>query len=178
MSLSPQRISFFTWLCLLAMCVQALAQAPDPALADMGLNELSNLQVTSVARKRQRLVHSPAAAYVITRQAIRRSGAISLPEALRLAPGVQVARISAHQWAITVRGFNGRWANKLLVLIDGRIVYSPLFSGVHWDAADVPIHDVERIEIIRGPGATMWGANAVHGVINIITRSAQDSTLR
>ncbi|MBC7928399.1 MAG: TonB-dependent receptor [Bryobacteraceae bacterium] len=144
-------------------------------LGDVGLEELAGLSVTSVARKQQRLAHSPAAIFVITRQDIRRSGAVTLPEALRLAPGLQVARINANDWAISARGFNGRWANKLLVMIDGRTVYSPVFSGVDWDSTDVPLQEVERIEVIRGPGATLWGANAVNGVINIITRSAQDA---
>ena len=108
--------------------------------------------------------------FVITQEDIRRSGARSIPEALRLAPGLEVARIDANKWAIASRGFNGRFTNKLLVLIDGRSVYTPLFSGVYWNVQDVFLEDVDRIEVIRGPGATLWGANAVNGVINIITK--------
>src|SRR5205085_1772632 len=106
----------------------------------------------------------------------RRSGAVSLPEALRLAPGLQVARVGSRDWAITSRGFNERSSNKLLVLIDGRAVYSPVFAGVHWDSEDVPLENIDRIEVILGPGATLWGSNAVNGVINVITRSSTETT--
>ena len=132
-----------------------------------------NMQVTSVSKRTQKVADAAAAIFVITQEDIRRSGATSIPEALRLVPGVQVARIDENKWAISSRGFNGRFANKLLVLIDGRSVYTPLFSGVYWDAQDVMLEDVDRIEVIRGPGATLWGANAVNGVINIITKSAK-----
>jgi len=144
-------------------------------LTEATLEQLMNIEVTSVSRKEQELSRAPAAIYVITQEDIRRSGLTSIPELLRMAPGVEVARISAHQWAITARGFNGRFANKLLVLIDGRSVYTPMFSGVYWDAQDVPLQDIDRIEVIRGPGATMWGANAVNGVINIITKPAKQT---
>jgi len=125
-----------------------------------------------VSRRAERLADAPASIYVITNEDIRRSGVTSLPEALRLAPNLQVARSSASGYAISARGFNNTAANKLLVLIDGRSVYTPLFSGVFWDAQDVMLEDIERIEVISGPGATLWGANAVNGVINIITRPA------
>ncbi len=144
-------------------------------LRGMSIEELMNVELTSVSKKREKRSEAAAAAYVITREDIRRSGATSIAEALRMAPGVHVAQISANKWAITVRGFNGLYTNKLLVLIDGRSVYSPLFSGVHWDQQDVLLEDVERIEVIRGPGAALWGANAVNGVINVITKSAKDT---
>jgi iron complex outermembrane recepter protein len=136
---------------------------------------LMNVQVTSVSKRSQKLADAAAAIFVITQEDIRRSGANSIPEALRMVPGVQVARIDENKWAITSRGFNGRFANKLLVLIDGRSVYTPLFSGVYWNIQDVMLEDVDRIEVIRGPGATLWGANAVNGVINIITKPAKST---
>ena len=129
----------------------------------------------TASRKTQRLQDVAAAVFVITREDIERSGATSIPEALRMAPGVQVARLANHRWAVSARGFNGRFANKLLVLMDGRSLYSPLFSGVLWEAEDTLLEDIDRIEVIRGPGAAMWGANAVNGVINIITRKARDT---
>src|SRR5437899_1077173 len=144
-------------------------------IADLSIEELSNIQITSVSRHAERLSDAPAAIFVITRDDIRRSGASRLPEALRLAPNLEVARSSASSYAISARGFNNTIANKLLVLIDGRTVYTPLFSGVFWDAQDVMLEDVERIEVISGPGATLWGANAVNGVINVITRRASDT---
>lgn len=132
-------------------------------------------EVTTVSRQESTIGRSPAAVYVITNEMIRRSGSRSIPDALRLAPGVQVARIDANKWAISIRGFNQRFSNKLLVQIDGRTVYTPLFGGVFWDIQDVLLEDVERIEIIRGPGATVWGANAVNGVINILTKNSSDT---
>jgi outer membrane receptor protein involved in Fe transport len=134
------------------------------------------VEVTSVSKKAQPLFDTPAAIYVITQEDIRRSGATSIPEALRMAPGVDVARINANTWAISISGFNNQYASKLLVLIDGRSVYAPLFAGVYWNSQDTLIEDIERIEVIRGPGGTIWGANAVNGVINIITKSAKDTT--
>lgn len=144
-------------------------------LADYSLEQLADIVVTSVARQETRLAAAPASVYVISGADIRRSGAATLPEALRLAPNLQVARASAHDYAISARGFGSILSNKMLVLIDGRSVYSPLFSGVFWDTQDVVMADIERIEVISGPGATIWGANAVNGVINIITRSARDT---
>jgi iron complex outermembrane receptor protein len=146
-------------------------------LADLSLEQLANIEVTSVSGRAERLSGAPASIYVITNEDIRRGGARTLSEALRLAPNLQVAQSSGSTYAISARGFNNDNAlgNKLLVLIDGRTVYSPLFSGVFWDQQDVMLEDVERIEVISGPGATLWGANAVNGVINVITRPAKDT---
>ncbi|MBK0393078.1 TonB-dependent receptor plug domain-containing protein [Ramlibacter algicola] len=152
---------------------QVVASARD--LADLSLEQLAAIDVTSVSGRAQRLQQAPASIYVITAQEIRRSGATSLPEALRLAPNLQVAQTSASQWAISARGFQDSISNKLLVLLDGRTIYSGLFAGVFWDTNDVVLEDVDRIEVISGPGATLWGANAVNGVINVVTRSASDT---
>lgn len=134
-----------------------------------------NIEVTSVSKKEQKLFQTPAAVYVITQEEIRRSGMMSIPELLRRVPGLDVARIDGTKYAISARGFNGRIANKLLVMIDGRSVYSPETSGVYWEVQDLMLEDLERIEVIRGPGGTIWGANAVNGVINIITKRAQET---
>jgi iron complex outermembrane recepter protein len=150
-------------------------QSDIPDVTAMSMEDLMNLQVTSVSKRSQKLADAAAAIFVITQDDIRRSGATNIPEALRMVPGIQVARIDENKWAIASRGFNGRFDNKLLVLIDGRSVYTPLFSGVYWNVQDVMLEDVDRIEVIRGPGATLWGANAVDGVINIITKSAQST---
>ncbi|HEY2546013.1 MAG TPA: TonB-dependent receptor plug domain-containing protein [Candidatus Acidoferrum sp.] len=144
-----------------------------PDVSKMSLEDLMNVEVTSVSKHTQRVADAAAAIFVITQEDIRRSGAANIPEALRMVPGIQVARIDENKWAISSRGFNGRFDNKLLVLIDGRSVYTPLFSGVYWNIQDVMLEDVDRIEVIRGPGATLWGANAVDGVINIITKPAK-----
>ncbi len=160
--------------CTLCVCA-APAWSTVHDLADLSLEELAGLEVTSVSRRGEPLSAAPASIYVITGDAIRRSGATSLPEALRLAPNLQVARVDATQYAISARGFNNAIGNKLLVLIDGRTVYTPFFSGVFWDQQDVLLEDVERIEVISGPGATLWGANAVNGVINILTRPSADT---
>ncbi len=144
-------------------------------LTQLSLDELANLPVTSVSKKPERLSHAAAAITVITQNELQQSGATTIAEALRMAPGLQVARVDSHTWAISSRGFNDPFANKLLVLMDGRSVYTPLFSGVYWDVQDTMIEDIDRIEVIRGPGATVWGANAVNGVINIITKSAKDT---
>jgi iron complex outermembrane receptor protein len=144
-------------------------------LTELSLEELMNIEVTSVSKKEEGLFDAPAAVYVITQEDIRRSGATSIAEALRMVPGVQVARIDANKWAISARGFNSQFANKLLVLIDGRSVYTPAFAGVFWDVQDTLLEDIDRIEVIRGPGGTLWGANAVNGVINIITKNARDT---
>lgn len=143
--------------------------------ASLSFEELANIRVTSVSKKDERLSDAAASVFVITQDDIRRSGAISLPEALRLAPNLQVAQSSANDYAISARGFNSGSANKLLVLIDGRSVYTPLHSGVFWDVQQVLLEDVDRIEVISGPGGTLWGTNAVNGVINVITRSARDT---
>lgn len=131
--------------------------------------------VITATKKEQKQFETAAATYVITKEDIRRSGATTIPELLRMVPGLNVAHIDANKWAISSRGFNGRFANKLLVMIDGRSVYTPLFSGVYWDVQDTLLQDIDRIEVIRGPGSILWGANAVNGVINIITKHAKDS---
>jgi iron complex outermembrane receptor protein len=146
------------------------------ALKALSVDQLLDLEVTSVSKRSEPLAGAAASIYVITAEALRRSGATTLPEALRLAPNLQVARIDAGQYAISARGFNNAIGNKLLVLVDGRTVYTPLFSGVFWDQQDLLLQDVERIEVISGPGATLWGANAVNGVINVITRQARDTS--
>lgn len=151
----------------------AVAQTSDPdELASLSLEELANTRVTSVSKRSESVADAAASVYVITGESIHRSGATTLPEALRLAPNLQVAQVDARNYAVTSRGFNSAFENKLLVLIDGRSIYTPLFSGVFWDAQDVVLADIERIEVISGPGATLWGANAVNGVINIITKTA------
>ena len=146
-----------------------------PALDELSLEQLSEIKITSVSKQSEKLLDASASVFVITADDIRRSGINTIPEALRLAPGVEVARINAHQWAISIRGFNSDITNKLLVLIDGRSVYSPLYAGVFWDVQDTLLDDIERIEVVSGPGGTLWGANAVNGVINIITRSAKNT---
>jgi iron complex outermembrane receptor protein len=160
-----------------SLLVDPAPAAPQPPadLTALSLEELMDVEVVSVSKRAEPISSAAAAVFVLTREDLRRSGATTIPEALRLVPGLQVARIDANKWAISARGFNGRFANKLLVLLDGRTVYTPLFSGVLWDVQDTLLEDVERIEVIRGPGATLWGANAVNGVINILTRPATDT---
>lgn len=144
-------------------------------LTTLSIEQLMSIDVTSASKHEEPLFQVPAAVFVITQEDLRRSGALSIPEALRMVPGINVAQIDANTWAVSARGFNERFSNKLLVLLDGRILYTHLFSGVYWDTKDVVIEDVERIEVIRGPGATLWGANAVNGVINIITKSSRET---
>ncbi len=144
-------------------------------LLDFSLQELMVLQVTSVSRRSQRQFDAAAAVYTITRDDIQDMGITSIPDALRMVPGMQVARLNGNTWSASARGFNYVFANKVLVLIDGRTVYSSLFSGVNWDVQNVVLEDIDRIEVIRGPGAALWGANAVNGVINIITRHSEDT---
>ncbi len=142
---------------------------------DLSLEELADIEITSFSKRSEKASEVAAAVHVLTEDDIRRSAATTIPELLRQVPGLQVARAGAHDWAITARGFNAQFANKLLVLIDGRTVYTPLFSGVFWDIQDTLLEDIARVEVIRGPGGTIWGANAVNGVINIITKQARDS---
>ncbi len=174
-----------------ALLLGAAAQAPaqEPAappkqdqpkprkqdLTELSIEELINLEVMSVSRKEQKLADVAAAISVIRGEDLRRTGVRSLPEALRMVPGMNVSRIDSNKWAVSARGFSDRFGNKLQVLVDGRSVYSPLFSGVFWDQQDTFIEDIDRIEVIRGPGAAVWGANAVNGVINVITKSAKDT---
>jgi iron complex outermembrane recepter protein len=172
-----------TWsICLLLAQASAAVPADDRGggttpgeLKQLSVEDLMNVEVTSVAKEPQKLLQAPASIQVITAEDIRRSGATTLPEALRLADNLEVAQINAHDWAISARGFNANLANKLLVLIDGRAVYTPLYGGVLWNVQDYLLKDIDRIEVISGPGGTLWGANAVNGVINIITKPARDT---
>lgn len=171
-----------TWGCLaatfsmsLANATQAGAPGPNIDFTSLSLEELLRVEITSLGKKSQRLGDVAAAVHVISREDIQRSGATSLPEALRLAPGVDAARMGGDRWSVSIRGFSGRWANKLLVLVDGRSIYTPLYAGVEWEQENIPLELIERIEVIRGPAASTWGANAVTGVINIITRKAADT---
>ncbi|MGH8142455.1 MAG: TonB-dependent receptor plug domain-containing protein, partial [Steroidobacteraceae bacterium] len=178
---SPRTAGLMTGLLLMYAGGQAWADAspasaaPVNQLKDLSLQQLMNVEVTSVSKQPQKLLQAASAIQVITAEQIRRSGARNVPEALRLADNLEVAQVNAHDWAISARGFNANLANKLLVLIDGRAVYTPLYGGVLWNVQDYPLEDIDRIEVISGPGGTLWGANAVNGVINIITRSAQDT---
>ena len=172
--ISSQRRTLL-WLCLALLWRPAASLAQEQDLSQLGIEELMNIKVTSVAKTEQRMVESQAAVFVITQEDIRKSGMTSIPELLRMVPGLSVAQIDGSMWAISARGFNGQFANKLLVLIDGRSVYMPIYSGVYWEVQDVLLEDIDRIEVIRGPGAALWGANAVNGVINIITKHAQET---
>jgi iron complex outermembrane receptor protein len=154
---------------------QAQVLQASGSLKGLTLEELMDIEVTSVSRSEGTVGQSPAAVFVMTPEMIRRSGATTFPELFRMVPGMDVARIDGNKWAISARGFNQRFQDKLLVQVDGRTLYTPAFSGVYWDTVDYPLDDIERIEIIRGPGASVWGANAVNGIINIITKSAKDT---
>ena len=174
---APRRIPFKSCRGLPCVFLGGLlaSQASAESLADLPIEQLMNESVTSASRKETLLNQAPTAISVITGDDIRRLGITSIPEALRLVPGLDVARVSANQWAISSRGFNLQYANKLLVMMDGRSVYTPSFGGVIWDAQDMMLEDLDRIEVIRGPGATLWGANAVNGVINITSKNAKDT---
>src|SRR5580658_1720221 len=170
------RAASIAWVLLLWPSLWGQAQSSLPqSLADASLEDLLNMQVTSVSKEDQKLAQVAAAVFVITQEDIRRSGATSIPDLLRMVPGMDVAQINANTWAISARGFNSQFANKLLVMVDSRAVYTPLLGGVSWDTVDVPLEDIDRIEVIRGPGGTVWGNNAVNGVINIITKRARDT---
>lgn len=158
-------------------CLAARVEADDTLanLKALSLQELSATTVSIASKNQQPISETPSAVFVISHEEIRRSGMQSIPELLRKVPGLEVARVDANQWAISSRGFNGIYANKLLVMMDGRTVYDPLNSGVYWNEQDYPLEDIDRIEVIRGLGATLWGSNAVNGVINIVTRSSQES---
>ena len=157
---------------VLTLSATGSAQDHTPDLVHTSIEDLMNIEITSASRKEQRASDVPGAIFVITQDDIHRSGMTTVPDVLRLAPGIEVAQINSNKWAVSVRGFNSLRSNKLLILIDGRSVYNRIFSGVLWDSEDVVLDDVERIEVIRGPGAALWGANAVNGVINIITKTA------
>ncbi|HEY3405740.1 MAG TPA: TonB-dependent receptor [Ohtaekwangia sp.] len=173
-----RKISLFCFSFSVASCdlyAQAQQESAGGNLKKLSIEELMEVEVTSVSRQPEKLTEVASAVQIITQEDIHRSGATSIPEVLRLSPNLQVAQLSSQHWIISARGFNAGFSNKLLVMIDGRTVYSPLFAGVFWDAQQVVLEDVERIEIISGPGATVWGANAVNGVINIITKRARDT---
>ena len=179
-ALQQRPAGLFKTLTCLSLC--ALTAVPLDAveisaksLADLSIEELMNESVTSVSKKEQRLADVASAVSLLSNEDIRRSGATSIAEALRMVPGLDVASVNAREWAISARGFNNLYANKLLMLVDGRSVYTPLFSGVYWDLQQTLLEDVDRIEVIRGPGATVWGANAVNGVISVSSRSARDT---
>ena len=148
------------------------AQAPPEKLSSMSIEDLLNVRVTSVSRTEQKLSRTASAIYVITQEDIQRSGATNIADLFRMVPGLDVAQINASTWAVSARGFNAQYADGLMVLLDGRSIYLPGFGGVYWDMLDVPLVDIDRIEVIRGPGGSMWGANAVNGVVNIITKKA------
>jgi outer membrane cobalamin receptor len=173
--------SWLQWLVVFCVAVffletfplQAQVRAAD--LTSLSLEDLMNTEVTSVSKTEQKISRTASAIFVITSVDIARSGATSIPDLLRMVPGVDVAQIDANTWAITARGLNGRYSNELLVLLDGRTVYTPTFGGVFWDVLDLPLENIDRIEVIRGPGGTIWGANAVNGVVNIITKRAAET---
>jgi iron complex outermembrane receptor protein len=161
---------------VLLMSVPARSQDTTPDLADKSIEDLMNIEVTSVSKTQQKISRTASAIFVITAEDISRSNALNIPDLLRMVPGIDVAQINANTWAITARGRNGRFSNQLLVMLDGRSVYSNTINGVFWDVLDLPLEDVERIEVIRGPGSSVWAANAVSGVINIITKKASDTS--
>jgi iron complex outermembrane receptor protein len=160
---------------LVMLFVWVIPASAAEDLLDLSLEELMNIEVTSVSKKAESKNETAASVHVITAEDIRRGGFTSVPEALRVVPGVQVSRIDASRWAISIRGFRQEFSNSLLVMIDGRPVYTPLFGGVIWSEQNLAMQDVERIEVVRGPGGAIWGANAVNGVINIITRHSSDT---
>lgn len=164
------------WVAILScLALSAWGQNGSPDLTKQSLEDLMNIEVTSVSRKQEKLSQTPSAVFVIRSEDISRSGATNIPDLLRMVPGVHVAQINANKWAIGVRGFANVYATKLLVMVDGRSVYTDTFGGVLWDELDVPLENIERIEVIRGPGAAVWGANAVNGIINIITKTAANT---
>jgi iron complex outermembrane receptor protein len=164
--------SFVTMSIIMFSCTQAYAAG---SFLDLSPEQLLSAEVISVSKKAEPVSHAPAAVYVITQEDIARTGVRSIPDALRMAPGVNVAQGDSNSWAVNIRGFNKGLANQLLVMIDGRTVYNPLFAGTYWELQNLPLEDIDRIEVVRGPGGTLWGANAVNGVINIITKRAQDT---
>ena len=178
-SLTRRRLALLLFMVLAATArvPRSIAQESSASrdLGDLSIEELMNESVTSVSKREQKLSQAAAALFVINQEDIRRSGALNIPDLLRMVPGLDVAQINSNTWAISARGFNHQLSDKLLVLIDGRAVYTPTVGGVNWDTQDVPLEDIERIEVIRGPGATVWGANAVNGVINVITKQAKDT---
>ena len=180
--MSMSRFRCFAFLTPLLVATSSMSQVQvasssdiDKPLKQLSLQELSQIEVTTTSKEPVRANQTAAATYVVTDEEIRRSGATSIADALRLVPGVEVGRIDSHTWAVGIRGFENNFSKSVLVLIDGRSVYTPLFAGVYWDVQDMILQDIDRIEVIRGPGATIWGPNAVNGVINIITKSSADT---
>ncbi len=166
----PRSISLLFIALFLAVSIPGLSQSGS---SDPSLEELLKTDITSVSKKEKQLFDTPAAVFVVTREELRTSGARNVPDALRLVPGMEVAQINSSMWAVGIRGFEERFSNKILVMIDGRSLYSPIFGGVYWDSIDLVMEDIDRIEVIRGPGGSLWGTNAVNGIVNIITRSSQ-----
>jgi iron complex outermembrane recepter protein len=178
MALCPNRLRLALLVGALSGAAAAASAQVVPLQPDLGratLEDLMKIEITSASRKGQRADDTPAAVFVLTQDDIRRSGIRTVPELFRLVPGVQVAQVNASNWAVSIRGFNDQYANKLLVLIDGRSIYQRTFAGVFWDAADLMLDDIDRIEVVRGPGGAVWGANAVNGVINIVTKTASET---
>jgi iron complex outermembrane recepter protein len=174
----PYLMAYRTLLCLAMLAfltMPAWSQQVSSDLTAKSLEDLMNVEVTSVSKNEQKLSRTASAIFVITAEDISHSGALNIPDLLRMVPGMNVARINANTWAMSARGLDGEFSNELLVMVDGRTVYVPTFGGVFWDVLDIPLEDIERIEVIRGPGGTIWGANAVNGVINIITKKAADT---
>src|SRR6266851_6475134 len=168
----PGNRFLFLTMAILYWALPAWPQQTAEDLRKLSVASLMNMEVTSASKKAENLSDAPAAIFVVTGDDIRRGGFSSVPDALRVVPGLDVSKQSAHVWLVSARGFSQPFNNKMLVLIDGRLVYSPTFGGVWWDVQDPPLEDIERIEVIRGPCGTLWGANAVNGVINIITKEA------
>jgi len=169
---SFQRRDVFVVSALLLLSGLSASASQIPDLTKRSLEDLMNINITSVSKKEQKVSQVAAAVFVISREDMIHSGATNIPDLLRMVPGLDVAQIDASNWAISSRGFNGQYSNKLLVLVDGRTVYSSIFAGVFWDSQDIPLDSIDRIEVIRGPGAAVWGSNAVNGVVNIITLNA------
>jgi iron complex outermembrane receptor protein len=170
-----QRAAFLAGILLVAVPGPLSLAEQTADLTQKSIEDLMSIEVTSVSRKEQKTSQAAAAVFVISRDDIGHSGALNIPDLLRTVPGLDVAQIDAGKWAISARGFNGQYSNKLLVLVDGRTVYTPIFAGVFWDSQNIPLGSIDRIEVIRGPGAAVWGSNAVNGVINIITLSAAET---
>lgn len=166
--------SAFRWT-LFSTLISAPAAIANPNYLSLSLEQLLQIKIHSVSKKVESINDAPAAIYAVTHADIQRSGVTTIPDALRMVPGVEVAQADANTWAISIRGFNSALSNKLLVLLDGRTIYNPVFGGVLWEAHHLMLEDIERIEVIRGPGGALWGANAVNGVINIITKHARES---
>ena len=176
------RISLRTHLLFIVLlaalaCPSLFAYPPQKStdLATQSIEDLMNIQVTSVSKTEEKLSRTASAVFVIAQEDIRSSGAANIPDLLRMVPGMDVGQVDSNTWAISARGFNAQFSNKLLVMVDGRSVYTPTFAGVFWETFDLPLEDIERIEVIRGPGGTQWGSNAVNGVLNVITKKASET---